>query len=133
MVWPPGLASRKGLMAEYGEWNTKGASLSEATAEAEYKVTRDFIIQGIRAGKLEYREASIWGNPILKILRSQLEAYIAEVHGKEFLSKVCHAEEFRKIKKEIAQLKKQLEQLELRKAELEQAMGPPEKAAPKRR
>ena len=37
-------------MAEYGEWNRKGATLSDATAKKEYGVDRDFIIQGIKAG-----------------------------------------------------------------------------------
>jgi hypothetical protein len=36
-------------MAEYGEWNRKGASLSDVTAQKEYGVTRDFIVEGIRA------------------------------------------------------------------------------------
>lgn len=49
-------------MAEYGEWNRKGASLSDTTAKKEYKVDRDFIIKGIEAGKLEFRYASVWGS-----------------------------------------------------------------------
>ena len=64
-------------MAEYGEWNRKGATLSDVTAEKEYGVDRDFIVKGIRAGKLECREGAIWGNPYLRLLRSQLETYIA--------------------------------------------------------
>ena len=43
-------------MAEYGEWNRKGATLSDVTAKKEYGVDRDFITKGIHAGKLEYRE-----------------------------------------------------------------------------
>ena len=68
-------------MAEYGEWNRKGATLSDVTAKKEYGVGRDFIVKGIRAGKLEYREGVVWGNPYLKVLRSQLEQYIAEELG----------------------------------------------------
>jgi hypothetical protein len=41
-------------MADYGEWNRKGTTLSDAMAFKEYGVTRDFIVDGIRAGKLEY-------------------------------------------------------------------------------
>jgi hypothetical protein len=55
-------------MSEHGEWNRKGATLSDVTAEKEYGVTRDFILKGIRAGKLECREGSVWGNPFLRIL-----------------------------------------------------------------
>jgi hypothetical protein len=68
-------------MAEYGEWNRKGAVLSEVTAQKEYGVTRDFIVKGIQAGKLEYREGAVWGNPYLRVLRSQLEPYIIEQLG----------------------------------------------------
>ena len=53
-------------MAEYGEWNRKGATLSDVTAQKEFGVRRDFIVKGIRAGKLEYREGSVWGNPYAK-------------------------------------------------------------------
>ncbi|GAB6058295.1 hypothetical protein [Desulfonatronum parangueonense] len=106
-------------MAEYGEWVRKGAVLSDVTAEKEYKISRDFIHQGINLGKLEFREASIWGNPFIKILRSQLEAYIAEEFGKEYLVEVKGKAELRTIKKDINTLKKKLKELEGRKAELE--------------
>jgi predicted RNase H-like nuclease (RuvC/YqgF family) len=106
-------------MAEYGEWNRKGATLSDVTAKKEYGVDRDFIIRGIRAGKLEYREGVVWGNPYLRLLRSQLEKYIAEELGEDSLSKGKEKTELRKIKKEMAALKKRLKELEARKSELE--------------
>ena len=59
-------------MAEYGEWNRKGAVLSDVTAQKEYGVTRDFIVKGIQAGKLEYREGAVWGNPYLRVLEVSL-------------------------------------------------------------
>ncbi len=110
-------------MAEYGEWNRKGASLSDVTARNEYDVSRDFIVSGIRAGKLEYREGAIWGNPYLRVLRSQLERYIAEKLGSSHLARTKTQTELRKIKKEIAELKKQLSALQARKAEIEQSIG----------
>jgi hypothetical protein len=109
-------------MAEYGEWNRKGATLSDTTAEAEYGVNRDFIIKGIEAAKLEYRPGAIWGNPYLRILRSQLERYIAEELGEEYLVKVKSQTELRSIKKEISDLKKQLTALQARKDALEEAL-----------
>lgn len=108
-------------MAEYGEWNRKGATLSDVTACKEYGVSRDFIVQGIRAGKLEYREGSIWGNPYLRVLRSQLERYIIEQLGANYLGGSKKEDELRKVKKEIASLKKKLATLQARKAELEAA------------
>lgn len=106
-------------MAEYGEWNRKGATLSDATALKEYGVSRDFIVKGIREGKLEYREGAIWGNPYLRVLRSQLEAYIANQKGAGQLASAKNLTELRKLKSEIAQLKKKLAALEIRKSELE--------------
>jgi len=106
-------------MAEYGEWNRKGATLSDVTAKKEYGVDRDFIVKGIRAGKLEYREGVIWGNPYLRLLRSQLEQYITEELGQDRLSSIKKQTELRKIKKEIANLKKRLSELQARKMELE--------------
>ena len=110
-------------MAEYGEWNRKGATLSDVTAGKEYGVNRDFIVEGIRAGKLEYREGSIWGNPYIRVLRSQLEKYIAEQLGSKHLAGRKSQTELRKINKEIADLKKKLTALQARKAELEAATG----------
>ena len=106
-------------MAEYGEWNRKGATLSDVTAKAEYGVSRDFIVKGIRAGKLEWREGVVWGNPYIRVLRSQLEKYIAEELGKQYLAGVTGQTELRKIKKEISDLRKRLHALEDRKAEIE--------------
>jgi hypothetical protein len=106
-------------MAEYGEWNRKGATLSDVTAQKEYGVSYEFIVQGIKAGKLEFREGSIWGNPYLRILRRQLEAYMAEQLGSEHVSSAKTQTELQQIKKEINSLKKKLQLLQLRKAELE--------------
>jgi len=106
-------------MAEYGEWNRKGATLSDVTAKAEYGVGRDFIIKGIETRKLEYRDGAIWGNPYLRILRSQLEKYITEELGEDYLVGVKAQTELRRIKKEISELKKKLNVLQNRKTDLE--------------
>jgi hypothetical protein len=95
-------------MADPGEWNRKGAVLSDVTAQKEYGVTREFVVAGINAGKLEYREGSVWGNPFLRVLRSQLEPYIAA----EYLSSAKSKTELRAIVSEIAGLRKKLASLE---------------------
>jgi hypothetical protein len=110
-------------MAEYGEWNRKGATLSDVTAQKEFGISREFIVKGIRAGKLEYREGAIWGNPYLRILRSQLERYIAEELGVDRLMSGKNQKELHKIKKEMAELKKKLADLQDRRTELEKAIG----------
>ena len=72
-------------MADYGEWNRKGATLSDVTAESEYGVSRDFIVKGIQPGPsmiVEHRDlfwglvASMWvGNCFLVILNVPLVRY----------------------------------------------------------
>ena len=106
-------------MAKYGEWNRKGATLSDVTAQSEYGVSRDFIIKGIETGRLEYRDGVIWGNPYLRVLRSQLEVYIAEEHGEDYLERAKSQTELRRVKKEIAELNKRLRALQEQKKELE--------------
>ncbi len=101
-------------MTEYGEWNRKGATLSDVTATKEYGIDKDFIEKGIIARKLEYREGAIWGNPYLRLLRKQLEQYIADELGEDHLSLKQNETEVRKIKKEIGSLKKKLKELEAR-------------------
>ena len=109
-------------MAEYGEWNRKGATLSDVTAEKEYGVNRDFIVKGIRAGKLEFREGSVWGNPYLRVLRRQLEQYIAEELGANRLSSGKNQTALKKVKREINALKKRLNELQVLKTEIEERM-----------
>ena len=109
-------------MAEHGEWNRKGATISDVTATKEYGVTRDFIVRGIRSGKLEYRDGSVWGNSYLKVLRRELEQYVAEELGADHLLRNQNQTELRKINKEMAILRKRLDELQARKSALESAM-----------
>ncbi len=110
-------------MAEYGEWNRKGATLSDVTAKKEFGVHRDFIVKGIEAGKLEYREGVIRGNPYLRLLRSQLEQYIAEQLGADRLEYRKNQTELRKVKREMANAKKRLKELGARRTELEERLS----------
>jgi hypothetical protein len=106
-------------MAEYGEWSRKGATLSDVTARKEYGVDSDFIVKGINAGKLEYREGAIHGNPYIRVLRRQLEAYIVEELGDDYLRSWQGRTELRAVRREMAQLRKRLDELEARRAQLE--------------
>ena len=109
-------------MAEHGEWNRKGATLSDVTAKAEYGVNREFVVKGIEAGRLEYRDGAMWGNPYFRILRSQLEKYIIAERGEDYLVRVKAETELRRTRKEISALKKKLNALQERKADLEQSL-----------
>jgi hypothetical protein len=111
-------------MAEYGEWSRKGATLSHVTARKEYGVGEDFIVAGINAGKLEYREGAVHGNPYIRVLRRQLEAYIGEELGDEYLRGWQQKTELRDITREMAGLRKRLDELEARRAQIEGPDGP---------
>jgi hypothetical protein len=106
-------------MAQYGEWTRKGATLSEVTARKEYGVDSDFVVRGINAGKLEYREGAIHGNPYIRVLRSQLEAYVVEELGDDYLRTWQQKTELQEIKQEMIKLRKRLDELAARKAEIE--------------
>lgn len=110
-------------MSDSSEWNQKGATLSHVTAEKEYGASYDFIVEGIQAGALEYREGSVSGNPYLRLLRSQLERYIVAQFGSEHLAAKKTETELRAVNKEIAKIRKRLSVLQARKAELEAAIG----------
>ncbi|NTU52674.1 MAG: hypothetical protein HGA97_03030 [Chlorobiaceae bacterium] len=109
-------------MAEYGEWNLRGATLSDVTAKTEYGVSREFVVNAIRAGKIECREGSQWGNPYLRILRRQLEQCFVEEFGEEYLMRLRNQAELGKVKKEISSLKKKLGELQNRKTVLEELL-----------
>ncbi len=107
-------------MAEYGEWTRKGAMLSDVTALKEYGVDQKFIMKGICTRKLEYRKGSMWGNPYFKLVRSQLEQFITEELGADYLLQEKNKTELRVIKKEISALNKRLDELLTRKKLIEQ-------------
>ena len=77
------------------------------------------------AGKLEYRNGAIWGNPYLRVLRSELERYITDVLGADYLLKTTGRSELRKIKKEMAELSKRLDELQARKTKIETVLNTP--------
>jgi len=106
-------------VAEHGEWTRKGATLSHVTARKEYGVDSDFVVKGIKAGKLEYREGAVHGNPYIRVLRSQLEAYVVEELGDEYLRTWQEKTELLGIKQEMSMLRKRLDELAARKAQIE--------------
>jgi hypothetical protein len=50
-------------MAEYREWNRKGAVLSDVTAQKEYGVTRYFIVKGIQVVNLNAEKERYGATP----------------------------------------------------------------------
>jgi prefoldin subunit 5 len=59
----------------------------------------------------------------LRVLRSQIEAYITDERGSDQLAATKREAELRKIKREISVLKKQLTALQARRATIEKAIS----------
>jgi len=94
-------------------WFKKGATLSDKSAREEFGLTQEEIIEGIEDGKLQYRINYVFENPYFKLVRSEVEAFVDEKYGSNYLKK-------KKIKKELAQTNKELKRLKTRVASLEQ-------------
>ena len=86
-------------------------------------MTFDEIVAGIREGKLQYRENSIYGAPFLRLIRSEVETLVNEKYGKDYLNKKKWKKELSEINKTLKQLKSQTLSLESRKEELLEFLG----------
>lgn len=105
------------------EWQRKRATLSDKTARDEFGLTRDEIIQAIRAGTLHYREGSMHGNPWLRLLRREVEALVRNTRGNNYVRDRQANAELTRIDRELRRLKVQIARLEERKAKLIAASG----------
>ena len=105
------------------EWQRKGVTLSDKTAQKEFMLTQDEIVQAIRAGRLQCREGSMHGNPWLRLLRREVETLVKEKHGNEYLKNQRARTELAHVNRELKQLKIQLAALEGRKSQLVAELG----------
>jgi hypothetical protein len=99
-------------------WFKKGATLSDKSARKEFGLTQEEIIEAINDGKLQYRINNVFGNPYLKLVRSEVEAFVDEKYGSNYLKKKKIKKELAQANKELKRLKAQVVTLEQRKAEL---------------
>ena len=99
-------------------WFKKGATLSDKSAQKEFGLTQEEIIEGIRGGKLQYRNNNVFGNPYLRLLRSEVEVFVDEKYGSDYLRKKKIKKELAQTNKELKGLKAQVVSIEQRKAEL---------------
>jgi hypothetical protein len=100
------------------EWGRKDATLSDKTARSEFGLTQDEIIAAIDAGKLQYRPASMHGNPWLRLLRREVEQLVRSRQGEQYLRERQARTELARINRELKQLRTQLAALEERRAAL---------------
>ena len=105
------------------EWQRKSATLSDKTARKEFGLTQDEVVQAIRAGKLHYRDASMHGNPWLRLLRREVEALVKKKHGDDYLKDQRAKIELAGINRKLKQMKTQVAALEERKEKLMADLG----------
>ncbi len=105
-------------MNDDSEWARKGATLTDGTAQKEYGLTREEIVDAVRSGKLSYRQASIYGNPCLRLLRREVETFVDEQRGGNYLKDRQRKTELARINRKLRQLRKQVAALEKRKSDI---------------
>jgi len=99
-------------------WVQKGATLSDKTAQKEFGLRPEDILEAIKAGKLQYRHNTLYGNPCLKLLREEVADLVHEKYGMDYLKQRNAKTELGKVQTAIRSLQRKLAQLEKRKAEL---------------
>jgi hypothetical protein len=100
------------------EWQRKGATLSDKRAREEFGLAQGEIVQAIRAGRLHYREGSMYGNPWLRLLRREVEALVRKNRGNAYLKDRQAKSELKRINRELKSLKARIALLEKQKSGL---------------
>ena len=72
----------------------------------------------IRAGKLQFRQSNMHGNPWFRLLRHEVEALVKEKSGQDHLHRKKLQTELADLTKEARKLKTRLKSIERRRAEL---------------
>ena len=99
-------------------WRQKGATLSDKSARQEFGLTKEEIFGAMRAGKLQFQQNSMHGNPWFRLLRHEVEALVKEKSGKDGLQKKKLQKELADLDKEARKIKTRLKAIERRRAEL---------------
>jgi len=104
-------------------WNRKGATFSDKSARKEFGLTQAEIIAAIRAGKLQFRENHIHGNPYLRLLRQEVEALVSERGGQRHLHQKKLQKELADLKSETRKLNARLKVIARKQMEIEKALS----------
>ncbi len=104
-------------------WSQKGATLSDKSARQEFGLTQEEIVAAIRAGKLQFRQSNVHGNPWFRLLRHEVEALVTEKGGQDHLHKKKLQKELADLNKEARKLKTRLKVIERRRDELMEELG----------
>ena len=104
-------------------WSEKGATMSDKSARQEFGLTQEEIVAAIRAGKLQFRESNMHGNPWYRLLRHEVEFLVRDKSGQDHLHKKKLQQELVDLTKEARKLMTRLKVIERRRAELMKELG----------
>ncbi len=104
------------------KWTLKKYTLSDKSAQKEFNINEKEIIKAINDGKLQYRENYIHGNPYIRLLRDEVESFVNEKYGNEYLKKQKLKKELKEVQKELKNLRAQMNVLEKRKIEIQKVL-----------
>src|SRR5262245_56797954 len=99
-------------------WSQKGATLSDKSARQEFGLTQQENIAAIRAGKLQFRESNMHGNPWYRLLRHEVESLVRDKSGLDHLTKKKLQKELADLNKEARRITARLKTIERRRPEL---------------
>ena len=104
-------------------WRQKGATLSDKSARLEFGLTQQEIYKAMRAGKLQFQQNNMHGNPWFRLLRHEVEALVNEKVGQDHLQRKKLEKELADLNKEARKIKSRLKTVERRRAELMEELG----------
>ena len=99
-------------------WRQKGATLSDKSARKDFGLTQEEISAAMRAGKLQFRQSNMHGNPWFRLLRHEVEALVREKGGQDHLHKKKLQKELTDLNKEARKIKTRLKVIARRREEL---------------
>jgi hypothetical protein len=99
-------------------WRQKGATLSDKSARKDFGLAQEEIFAAMRAGKLQFRQSNMHGNPWFRLLRHEVEALVREKGGQDHLHKKKLQKELTDLNKEARKIKTRLKVIERRREEL---------------
>ena len=89
-------------------WTEKGATLSYKSACKEFGIKEEDIIEGIKQGKLQFKQNYAHGNPYFRLLRDEVESFAKEVLGENTIELKKIEYEIKKTKTEINSYKRKI-------------------------
>ena len=101
-----------------GAWTQKGATLSDKSARKEFGISQEEIIEGIKAGKLQYRQNAIHGNPYLRLLRAEVEQFVQQKYGNVYWERKQLQNELDNINLELKRCRTRMKKLKQQKEEV---------------